>query len=59
MNQRLVTLSILIVTAKHITAEDHARLNGYVTTIMEKAAFDPDRFLTEIRRAMSGRPVSS
>ena len=27
---------------KQITAEDRARLNGYVTTIMEKAEFDRD-----------------
>jgi len=44
-----------VVTAKHITAEDRTRLNGYVMTIMEKANFDRDRFVTEVRRAMGGR----
>ena len=48
-------IPILVVTAKQITAEDRARLSGYVTTIMEKTAFDPDRFTAEVRRAMSGR----
>ena len=48
-------IPILVVTAKTITAEDRARLSGYVTTIMEKAEFDSDRFTAEIRRAMSGR----
>ena len=35
--------------------EDRAKLNGYVTTIMEKAEFDRERFWLEVRRAMSGR----
>jgi CheY-like chemotaxis protein len=48
-------IPILVVTAKQITAEDRAHLSGYVTTIMEKAEFDPGRFTAEVRRAMSGR----
>jgi PAS domain S-box-containing protein len=50
-------IPILVVTAKRITAEDRAKLSGYVTTIMDKAAFDRDRFTAEVRRAMSGRQV--
>ncbi len=50
-------IQILVVTAKHITAVDRRRLNGYVTTIMEKGGFDAERFGTEVRRAMSGRYV--
>ena len=50
-------IPILVVTAKEITAEDRAKLNGYVTAIMEKAEFDRDRFTAEVRRAMSGRRV--
>jgi CheY-like chemotaxis protein len=49
-------IPILVVTAKQITAEDRTRLNGYVTTIMGKNNFDPDRFTIELRRATSGRP---
>ncbi|HEX9083592.1 MAG TPA: response regulator, partial [Gemmatimonadaceae bacterium] len=48
-------IPILVVTAKHITVEDRARLNGYVMSIMEKADFDRDRFIGEVRRAMAGR----
>jgi CheY-like chemotaxis protein len=48
-------IPILVVTAKQITAENRANLNGYVTAIMEKAEFDRDRFTAEVRRAMSGR----
>jgi CheY-like chemotaxis protein len=50
-------IPILVVTAKLITAEDRARLSRSVTTIMEKAGPDPDRFIAEVRRAMSGRQV--
>jgi PAS domain S-box-containing protein len=48
-------IPIVVVTAKQVTSEDRATLNGYVSAIMEKAHFDRDRFVTEIRRAMAGR----
>jgi PAS domain S-box-containing protein len=50
-------IPILVVTAKQLTAEDRRRLNGSVTAIMEKAEFDRDHFVAEIRRAMSGRQM--
>jgi PAS domain S-box-containing protein len=50
-------IPVLVVTAKQITAEDRTKLSGYVTTIMEKTEFSRDRFMTEVRRAMSGRRV--
>jgi CheY-like chemotaxis protein len=56
-NSNTARIPILIVTAKRITAEDRAKLNGYVATIMEKADFDRERFAAEVRRAMSGRLV--
>jgi CheY-like chemotaxis protein len=56
-NPDTVRIPILIVTAKQITGEDHAKLNGYVTAIMEKAEFDRERFTAEVRRAMSGRQL--
>jgi CheY-like chemotaxis protein len=49
-------IPILVVTEK-ITAGDRAKLNGYVTTIMEKAEFDRDRFVAEVRRSTSGRQL--
>jgi signal transduction histidine kinase/CheY-like chemotaxis protein len=49
------SIPVLIVTAKRVTAEDHRKLNGMVSTIMEKAEFDNERFTNEIRRAMAGR----
>jgi CheY-like chemotaxis protein len=52
-------IPILVVTAKEITAEDRAKLKGSVTTIMEKAHFDSDRFVAEVRRATSGRQLAA
>ena len=50
-------IPILVVTANEITADDRTKLNGYVTAIMEKTEFSRDRFMAEVRRAMSGRGV--
>ena len=50
-------IPILVVTARDLTDQDRARLNGYVTAIVEKADFDRDRFTNEVRRAMSGRSL--
>jgi PAS domain S-box-containing protein len=52
-------IPILIVTSKDITAEDRSALDGCVSAIVEKAAFDGERFASEIRRAMSGRRTAS
>jgi CheY-like chemotaxis protein len=48
-------IPILVVTAKHLTQEDRKKLSGFVRHIVEKSELDPERFSTEIRRAMSGR----
>lgn len=46
-------IPVLVLTAKMITPEDRRRLNGYILNIMEKAGFRRDRFLGEVRRALS------
>ena len=52
-------IPIIVMTARRISAEDHRRLEGAVTTIMEKGQFDRARFTSEVRRAMSGRLSAS
>jgi CheY-like chemotaxis protein len=47
----------LIMTARHVSAEDRARLNGFVAAIIEKADFRPTQLTDEIRRAMRGRKL--
>jgi CheY-like chemotaxis protein len=51
--QETARIPVVIVTAKRITAEDHARLDGYVAAIMEKGQFDRAGFTAEVRRAMA------
>jgi CheY-like chemotaxis protein len=51
-------IPILVITAKEITPQDRAKLQGHVATIMDKADFDRDRFAAEVRRAMFGRPLA-
>ncbi|HUE93050.1 MAG TPA: response regulator [Pseudomonas sp.] len=49
-------IPILVVTAKQITAQDRATLNGnpgQVIHIVEKAGFNKDRFIAEVRRTLS------
>jgi CheY-like chemotaxis protein len=48
-------IPVLVVTAKRLTVEDRAQLNGYVAGIVEKREFDREAFATEVRRAVSGR----
>jgi CheY-like chemotaxis protein len=50
-------IPVLVVTAKQVTAEDRVSLNGHVAAIMEKTEFSRERFIAEVRRAMSGRRV--
>ncbi len=52
-------IPILVVTAAQISPEQHKRLKGSVAAIMEKSAFDDDRLVAEVRRAMSGRRAVS
>jgi PAS domain S-box-containing protein len=48
-------IPIMIVTAKQITGDDRTRLNGYVSTVVEKGKFGVDSIRDEVRRAISGR----
>jgi len=52
-------IPILVVTAKQVTAEDRATLNGYVTSILAKGAFDRDHFTNEVHRAIAAGPVAA
>jgi hypothetical protein len=61
LNQRSETANIpvVVVTASAITAEERARLNGFVTAVIGKAGFDGDLFIREVRRAVSGHVVGA
>ena len=48
-------IPVVVVTASSVSAEDRSRLNGSVATVLGKAGFDGERFISEVRRAMAGR----
>ena len=45
-------IPIVITTAKQLTTEDRAALNGHVTSILQKSDFNHGRFLGEVKRAL-------
>jgi len=48
-------IPVLVVTAKQITEEDRVTLNripGRVVHVLEKSAFNNERFITEVRRTL-------
>ncbi len=59
LNERPETarIPVIVVTSKEITPEDRVKLNGHVSAIMNKSAFDTSNLTTEVRRAMAGRRV--
>ena len=48
-------LPILVTTARDLSAEDHARLNGKVQAILQKGSFTRDELLIEVRRRVADR----
>jgi hypothetical protein len=41
---------VIVITAKDLTAEDRARLNGETIRILQKSSFSPESLLAEIRK---------
>ena len=54
-SERTARIPILVLTARDLTAEDHARLKDNVTAILAKASFSPGDLLAELRRALPRR----
>ncbi len=49
------TIPIVVVTAKDLTADDRARLNGGVSRILQKGSHDRTDLMDEIRRLIGTR----
>jgi len=54
-SEHTARIPILVLTAKDLTAEDHAHLNGEVSAILAKASFSTNGLLAELRRALPKR----
>jgi CheY-like chemotaxis protein len=52
-------IPVVVLTATAVTGRDRARLNGYVSSIVETSEFDRARLLSEVRRAIALRRATS
>jgi adenylate cyclase len=43
---------VIVVTARDLTEQDHCRLNGRVTQILQKGGLSPREVLTEIHKLL-------
>jgi PAS domain S-box-containing protein len=46
-------IPVVVVTSAAITREERDRLNGFVSSVVGKSGFDGERFIAEVRRAIS------
>ncbi|MES2939234.1 MAG: response regulator [Pseudomonadota bacterium] len=46
-------IPIVVITAKTLTAQDKATLNGLVAVVLQKTDFDHGRFMNEVHRAIA------
>jgi CheY-like chemotaxis protein len=51
-NPATAGIPVVVVTASDPSPEERKRLNGFVTSVINKAGFDSKRFLAEVRRVM-------
>jgi signal transduction histidine kinase/CheY-like chemotaxis protein len=49
------SIPVIVVTAKNLTAEDHARLNGHVSRVLQKGKYGRDELLEHVSRLVSER----
>ncbi|MFI5234770.1 MAG: response regulator [Gemmatimonadales bacterium] len=46
---------VIVLTAKDLTAEDHRRLNGHVSAVLQKGGYSRDELLSEIASRLGNR----
>jgi CheY-like chemotaxis protein len=47
-------LPIIVVTARDLSSDDRARLNGSVVAVLQKGAYGAQELLAEVRHAIAG-----
>ncbi|MEO8480003.1 MAG: response regulator, partial [Gemmatimonadota bacterium] len=52
---RASTAPVIVVTAKDLTPDDHRRLNGNVTAVLQKGGYSRDELLSEIASQLGNR----
>jgi CheY-like chemotaxis protein len=51
-DSRTRDIPIIILTARDVSSEDRQKLNSDVVAIVEKSGFNPDEFISEVKRAI-------
>ena len=54
-NEKWRPLPVLVVTAKELTPEDRARLNGHVDRVLQKGAYQKKELIEQVARMVSAR----
>lgn len=49
------SIPVVVVTAKDLTPEEHARLSGQVSEVLRKGAYSRERLLSEVRERVAAR----
>jgi CheY-like chemotaxis protein len=57
-NEQWRTIPVVVVTAKELTPDDHTRLNGFVRSIIPKAASTRQDLLNEVRGMVRARTLN-
>ena len=52
---RASTVPVIVVTAKELTAAERSKLNGQVTTVLQKGSYSRDELLSEIASKLGNR----
>jgi CheY-like chemotaxis protein len=47
------SIPVVVVTAKDLTAEEHARLSGQVAEVLRKGAYTREHLLSEVRERVA------
>jgi PAS domain S-box-containing protein len=58
-SDRKSDIPVVIVTAKDLTDEDRAKLNGHVTTVLQKGNYSRDELLSEVASRLGSRLKSA
>jgi CheY-like chemotaxis protein len=48
-------IPVIVITAKELTADDRARLNGHVIRVLQKGMYSRDELLEQVSRLIAER----
>jgi CheY-like chemotaxis protein len=48
-------LPVIVITAKELTADDRARLNGHVSRVLQKGMYERDELVEQVSQLVAAR----